>query len=233
MKKLLIFQHVDREEPSYIRQYADDHGIGVDVIPLWKPYTLPRLADYDGFVILGGPMGAYEMFPSRDDELRVIKEAAESGIPALGVCLGAQLIAAALGARVYPHEREGKRVKEIGHYTVELTEEGRAHGLFKGFPPEMTVLQWHGDTFDIPEGALHLARSALCDAQAFAKGNLHGLQFHVENSPERLKPIVDADHEWSHSDFDLDEEAFFREAEALAPQMKAQCYRLMENFLGA
>lgn len=231
MKKLLVFQHVDREEPSYIRQYADEHGIGVDVVALWRSYMLPDVGLYDGFVILGGPMGAYEDFPSRDDELVAIADAIKKEVPTLGICLGAQLIARVLGARVYPHKREGKHIKEVGYSSVTLTKEGEAHALFEGFPAEVSVLQWHGDTFDIPDGAQHLAKSALCDAQAFAKGNVYGLQFHIENSPERLKEMVHFDHEWTHTDFDLDEEKFFKEAEEYAPVMKGQCYRLMNNFL--
>jgi len=233
MRRLLIFQHVDREQPSYIRQYADEHGIGVDVLTLWNAYTMPDPTAYDGLVILGGPMGAYEDFPSRGDELSAIAEACAAGVPTLGICLGAQLIATAFGARVYPHTREGKRIKEIGHYTIELTSEGRGHGLFRGFPPAITVLQWHGDTFDIPEGAKHLARGELCEVQAFAHGNAHGLQFHIEIPPDRLRDIAVADREWAHTDFELNEEKLHREAEALAPLMKAQCYRLMDNFLSA
>ncbi len=231
MKKLLVFQHIDREQPSYIRQYADAHGIGVDVIALWRPYAIPDVAAYDGFVILGGPMGAYENFPSRDDELAAIQQAFAESVPTLGICLGAQLIAVALGARAYPNQREGQRIKEIGHYTVQLTPEGCTHGLFRGFPEEITVLQWHGDTFDIPEGAAHLAKAPLCDAQAFAHGNLHGLQFHVEIPPERLKDIAEADRQWAHEDFNLDEERLLAEAAALAPVMRERCYRLMDNFL--
>ena len=231
MKKLLIFQHVDREEPSYIRQYADERGMGVDVITLWRPYAMPEVGAYDGFVILGGPMGAYENFPSRDDELAAIQDALKGQIPMLGICLGAQLIARALGARVYPHEQGGIPIKEIGYYTVQLTLQGKVHRLFKGFPEEVSVLQWHGDTFDIPEGAEQLARSPLCEAQAFAHGNAFGLQFHIENSPERLREMVEWDREWSNTDFVFDEERFFKEAEELAPLMKAQCYRLLDNFL--
>jgi GMP synthase-like glutamine amidotransferase len=229
MKKLLILQHVDREEPSYIRQYADERGIGVDVIPLWRPYSLPDPGRYDGFVILGGPMAAYEDFPSLEDELVAIESAIKNEVPTLGICLGAQVIARSLGSKVYRHEREGKHIKEIGYSSVKLTEEGRNHRLFKGFPAEIPVLQWHGDTFDIPEGAVHLAQSALCDAQAFARGNVFGLQFHIENSPERLKEMVDSDRAWIHIDFD--EEGFLKEADRLAPVMKRECYRLMDNFL--
>ena len=231
MKKLLIFQHIDREQPSYIRQYADAHGMGVDVIPLWRPYTIPEVSNYAGFVILGGPMGAYEDFSSRDDEITAIRKAHAAGVPTLGLCLGAQLIAAAFGARVYPHHVDGKHIKEIGHYTVELTPEGVEHGLFKGFPREITVLQWHGDTFDLPEGATHLAKASLCESQAFSLGNMHGLQFHVEIPPDRLKDIAFADQEWAEKDFQLDVDRLLQEAEAFAPMMRAQCYQLMDNFL--
>ena len=231
MRKLLIFQHIDREQPSYIRQYADTHDIAVDVIPTWKPYAMPDVSEYEGLVILGGPMGAYEDFPSRDDELKAIKEAHKKGVPTLGICLGAQLIAAALGARVYPHEREGKPIKEIGHYSVELTPEGRQHDLFKGFPSKMTVLQWHADTFDIPKGGTLLATAPLCEAQAFAHGSAYGIQFHVEIPPDRLKDIADADETWANTDFELDVEKLLEEADEMATLMRAQCYRLMDNFL--
>ncbi len=224
MKKLLIIQHVDREGPSYIRQYADEHGMAVDVIPIWKPYVMPDVAAYDGFVILGGPMGAYEEFPSKADEMREIGSALEKNVPTLGLCLGAQLIAAALGARVYPGP------KEIGHYEVELTPQGEESPLFRGLDFPLTVLQWHGDTFDIPAGATHTARSVLVPHQAFSYGSAHGLQFHVEIPPERLHAIAHADRSWANEDFSLDEEKLHREADALASQMKAQCWRLMDNF---
>src|ERR1044071_6787905 len=113
---------------------------------------------------MGGPMGVYEKdrYPFLKKELRLVKKFLASGKPALGICLGAQLIGHALGARVYPN-----RHKEIGWYPLRLTRDGRRDPLFAGFPARPRVFQWHGDTFENPRGATLLARSPLCRRQAF------------------------------------------------------------------
>ncbi len=229
MKKLLALQHIEREHSSRIAEYANERGFDLDVIKLWEPYMLPPIASYDALIILGGPMGVYEEFPSKDDELALIKENI-GNIPILGICLGAQLIAHALGARVYPLKKGGECIKEIGYYDIELTPEGAEHPLFKGFPPHFQVLQWHGDTFDLPPGASLLASAPLCTNQAFSRGNAYGLQFHIEITPELLRDIATEDS-WARTGFDLDEENLLKNAKALEPVMKEQCYTLMDNFL--
>ncbi len=230
MQKLLVFQHVTREQPSHIGDYAANRSVSLDVVYLWEPCTMPAISASDGLVILGGPMGAYEDYPSKKDELAVIRTHAGE-VPMLGVCRGAQLIAHALGARVYPHRIDGKHVKEIGHYTVELTPDGKASPLFRGFPDTIEVLQWHGDTFDVPENASLLAKAERCENQAFCFGNAYGLQFHFEITAGLLRTIAEADAAWAHRDFDLDEERLFREADELEPAMKERCYQLLDNFL--
>lgn len=229
MKKLLVLQHIEREHSSRIATYADERGIALDVIKLWEPYTIPSLSSYDALVILGGSMGVYEDFPSKADELALIK-ANVGEVPMLGICLGAQLIAHALGAQVYPLKKEGECIKEIGHYEVGLTPEGAEHALFKGFPPKFQVLQWHGDTFDLPPGASLLASAPLCTNQAFSRGNAYGLQFHIEITPELLKDIA-AEDTWARDGFSFDEEKLLEEAKALEPVMKEHCYMLLDNFL--
>src|SRR6266536_1821798 len=178
---------------------------------------------------MGGPMGVYEDFPSRDDEVTLIR-AAIGRIPTLGICLGSQLIAHALGARVYPNERDAKPAKEIGSDTVQLTPEGSAHRLFKGFDPNVRVLQWHGDAFDLPSGASLLATSPLCRHQAFAYKNAYGLLFHLELTPAMVQGLAEVNREWAHASFDLDEGKLAKEARELASLMKTQCYRLLDNF---
>lgn len=230
MKKLLVFQHVPREHSSRIAEYASDRSVELHVIRLWESYTIPDVSLYDGLIVLGGPMGVYEDFSSKADELEAIRNY-RGKIPMLGICLGAQLIAHALGADVYPHKKDNKHIKEIGHYSVMLTPDGLRSSLFKGFAPELTVLQWHGDTFDLPEDATHLATGPECCNQAYSVGNIYGVQFHFEMTPPLLKVIAEADREWTRTDFALDEEKFFREVEELEPIMKKQCYQLLDNFL--
>lgn len=132
--------------------------------------------DTDLLVILGGPIGAYEdhAYPFLRDELNILTRRLATDLPTLGICLGAQLIARALGSRVYPGP-----AKEIGWNEITLSEDGLASPLraLKDAP----LLHWHGDTFDLPDGCSHLASTSLCRNQAFARGaRLLGLQFHPE-----------------------------------------------------
>jgi len=127
---------------------------------------------------LGGPMGVYESdrHPHLTDELRLIEATVADGRPVIGTCLGSQLLAAALGARVYPNTR-----KEIGWHDVELTDAARDDALLGGAPRRFTPVHWHGDIFDLPAGAVHLAGSAITPHQAYRYGaNTYGLLFHLE-----------------------------------------------------
>jgi GMP synthase (glutamine-hydrolysing) len=232
MKKLLIFQHIAREHPSYIFDYVVERKYEIDVVKLWEGGIIPDVSAYDGLIVLGGPMGVYEEYTGKEEELAAISQNIGT-TPMLGICLGAQLLAHALGARVYPHEVDGKHVKEVGYYSVNLTDEGIRHRLFKGFKSPVQVLQWHGDTFDLPEEATLLASDVLCKNQAFCKGNVCGLQFHVETTPELIEEWLQEDAAWTHTDFDLDEEKTLADAKKLAPLMKVQCYKLLDNFLGS
>lgn len=233
MKKLLVFQHILREQPSHIADYASDRNVELNVVKFWENPTIPAVSEYDGLIVLGGPMGVYDDFPWKEKELDAIRENI-GNLPILGICLGAQLIAHAMGAKVYPHVVDGKHIKEVGHYKVELTAHGKKCRLFRGFPDALDVLQWHGDTFDLPEDASHVARADMCENQGFCHGqNIHGLQFHVEITAKLLRTIAEEDAEWAHRDFDLDEEQLLREADELEPIMKTRCYQLMDNFLSA
>ncbi len=159
--------HAPIERAGYRVHYYD---VGLD--PLW---TLEPVKT-ELVVVLGGPIGAYEddKYPFLRDEIDLLEERLAAGRPTLGICLGAQLIARALGARVYPGP-----AKEIGFSPLTLTQDGRASCLapFDGEP----VLHWHGDTFDLPKGAVRLAFTAACQNQAFAYGrNALAVQFHPE-----------------------------------------------------
>ena len=157
--------------------------IAIEYADLYRPDAMPPdAADYHALVFLGGPMSVNDPLPYLEWERRAILEAIEREQPVLGICLGAQLAASALGARVYANPQ-----KEIGWYDVSLTEAGASDALFAGLPRTSSVFHWHGETFDLPEGATLLASSERCRHQAFRIGDwTYGVQFHPEVTPETI-----------------------------------------------
>jgi len=155
-----------------------ERGVESVAVELDRGEPLPDWRDFDGVLGMGGPMGAGDdaEHPWLEAERRLVAETVAQGHPFLGVCLGVQLLAAALGAPVYAAERA-----EVGLLEVELTAEGRDDPLFAGFDERFLSLQWHGDTFDLPPGAARLASSPLASNQAFRAGQrAYGVQFHLE-----------------------------------------------------
>jgi GMP synthase (glutamine-hydrolysing) len=142
---------------------------------------LPDGGTFDAIVAMGGPMSASddEELPWLTAERRLIAEAVAEGVPFFGVCLGVQLLAASLGARVYPGPKP-----EVGLLPVTLTRAGHSDPVFAGLPSELVTLQWHGDSFDLPEGAVRLASSPAYENQAFRYRCAYGVQFHLEVSGE-------------------------------------------------
>jgi GMP synthase-like glutamine amidotransferase len=180
--------HVPFEGPAGISDWAHTRGHSIEATPLYTGADLPASGSFDWLVVMGGPMGVSddEEFPWLTLEKEAIRAAINAGKTVVGVCLGAQLIASALGAGVYRNAHP-----EIGWMPVELTPEGRESRLFGFLPPSFQVFHWHGDTFDLPPGAIHLARSGACAHQAFVyDGRVLGLQFHLESTPTSVKGIV-------------------------------------------
>lgn len=205
MRPWALLQHVAWEGPGLIAPAAHEHGISLDVRRLDLGAAVPApdaLPGFGGLVVMGGPMSVWEeaAFPFLGDEKLLLRAAVAAGTPVLGVCLGAQLLAAALGARL-----ERGPAPEVGAGEVELTAAGRRDPVI-GPGPVLPVLHWHGDTFTLPEGAVHLARSAAYAHQAFRVGACaYGLQFHVEVDEElaaawaaHLPPGVTIDREHRH-----------------------------------
>jgi GMP synthase (glutamine-hydrolysing) len=158
------------------------------VTRFYRGERLPPVQNLDLLLVLGGPMNIYEelRYPWLADEKRFIERVIAAGRRVLGICLGAQLVADVLGAKVYPNVDQ-----EIGWFPVETTEAASTSGLFTAFPRQLDVFHWHGDTFDIPSGAVHLARSAGCANQAFVYDErVVGLQFHLETTPASANQII-------------------------------------------
>jgi GMP synthase (glutamine-hydrolysing) len=179
MKRLLVFQHVPHEILGTFNPLLKAAGFRIRYINFGRtPDAVPNIDKYDGLIVLGGPMCVDQTdgHPHLLTEIAAIKQAIECHMPVLGICLGAQLIATALGANV------GKNpTKEIGWYDVTPTAAGQADPLFGCFDGTEKIFQWHGDTFDIPHGAVALASSPECANQAFRFGErTYGLQFHLE-----------------------------------------------------
>jgi len=178
---LLALQHIACEPPAAFEDELRSRGHDLVRVELDEGEPLPDWREFAGLIVMGGPMGAYEegAHPWLAEEKRAIREAAQAGHPVWGVCLGAQLLAAALGADVYPGERP-----EVGILDVELTEAAAADPVFSAAPARFPTLQWHGDTFDLPAGATLLASSPAYRSQAFVYERAYALQFHLEVSQE-------------------------------------------------
>jgi GMP synthase (glutamine-hydrolysing) len=174
---LLVLQHLDCEPPAAYEDELLARGIPFERLLLERSPQLPDWRQYAGIVAMGGPMGAYDdsLYPWLAPEKRLIAEAVRAGKPYWGVCLGAQLLAASLGADVTPGPRP-----ELGVMAVELTDAAGGDPVFAGAPRTFPTLQWHGDTYELPDGAVQLARSRLYEQQAFVIGRAYALQFHLE-----------------------------------------------------
>jgi GMP synthase (glutamine-hydrolysing) len=179
MRRLLVFQHVSFEILGTLHPLLKARGFRIRYANFGRhPHARPEIDRYNGLVVLGGPMNVddCERYPHLAVEAELIQQAIEQGIPVLGICLGAQLIAKALGARV--HANGGK---EIGWCDVAPTSAAKDDPLFSDFAEMEKIFQWHGDVFELPAGAVHLASSRRCPYQAFRYGtNVYGLQFHLE-----------------------------------------------------
>jgi GMP synthase-like glutamine amidotransferase len=179
-------QHVPFEGLGSIEQSLRSTGYEITRTALFESAEFPSIDSIDLLVVMGGPMSVNDSdeFPWLVQEMEFIRGAIHSGTPVLGICLGAQLIAAAMGSKVYQN-----RVKEIGWFPVDgLCSTDGPHFCL---PPSLQVFHWHGETFDLPAGATPLASSEGCENQAFQIGrSVIALQFHLETTPESVQEIV-------------------------------------------
>ena len=184
---MAVLQHVEFEGPAAVAYWAAGRGVSVRLFHLHRGAALPSLDDFDMLTILGGPMSANDeaRLSWLGSEIALVHEAIASDKTVFGICLGAQIIAKALGARVYPGS-----AKEIGWFPVERT---GSHPFFEGLPESFTAFHWHGETFDLPREATLLASSEITKAQAFAVGQrVLGLQFNIEATEQSVRALVRA-----------------------------------------
>jgi len=179
---IAVIRHVPFESLGSLEDALILEGLKYQYFDLFTGQRPPPVEAISALISLGGPMSANDPLPFLASEIRLLESALRARKPLLGICLGAQLLARTLGARVYPNP-----VKEIGWFPVELTAEAQADPLFHGLGKTETVFQWHSETFDLPQSSVWLASSDACPHQAFrAKPNAWGLQFHLETTPAMI-----------------------------------------------
>lgn len=179
-------QHVPFEGLGSIKPWLEQAGHHITHTALYQQTILPSVDDFDFLIIMGGPMSVNDetAYPWLLAEKKLIQQAIHAGKSVLGICLGAQLIASAMGSRIYPNAQ-----KEIGWFPIQAVTNLNPDAFI--FPAISTVFHWHGETFDLPPQAIHLAKSTACTHQAFQIGQrVIGLQFHLETTPDSLQAML-------------------------------------------
>jgi GMP synthase-like glutamine amidotransferase len=227
---VLIIKHVEIEGPGLIEDCLRQEKTPYQILILEPGLPLPKLDNLSHIVILGGPMNVYEedRYPFLKDEDLFIKESIQRGKFVLGICLGAQLIAKALGARVIKSP-----AREIGWYDVSLTRIGAVDPLFSHLPKTFSVFQWHEDTFEMPHGATLITTSSLVPYQAFRYGdNAYGLQFHLEVTGEMIREWMETyeeEFEGSHPS-PLSKQKILSDTELKIEPYKKRGIKFLKNF---
>ena len=230
MEEVLVFQHDPFEDLGIFAEIMERRGADYRVFRLhhgemptddWK--------SVGALIILGGPMSVDEEkdFPFLRWEKKIIRAAIDDNVPVLGVCLGAQLIAATLGTKIFRGP-----VKEIGWSPISITPHGQVDSLLGYLPENATVFQWHGDSFELPSGAIHLATSANYQNQAFRVGKyIYGLQFHLEVTPSMIERwINERSKDFALAPY-LQPDKILADTENYAPSLKYYGERFLSAFL--
>jgi len=229
--KIHCFQHVAFETPGSILEWADIQQYSINYTRFYKELPVfPLINDIDFLLVLGGCMNVDEeaIYPWLREEKDFIREAVSAGKKVLGICLGSQLIAHALGSNVYPQEE-----KEIGFFSVQFTKEATQHPFFNHFKNPYTVFHWHGDTFNLPADATLIASSDTCKNQAYLVGNnVLGLQFHIEMDEKVINEMI------SHDGDELNEKGNYIQSKEVIKngcqyltQNKNDLFRLLDKFI--
>ena len=187
--RIHYLQHVPFEGLASIEQWLTTKDYILSATKFYNGDTLPSVEHLDWVIVMGGPMNIYEndKYPWLTWEKHFIEEAIKKNKIVIGICLGSQLLADVLGSKIYKGQE-----KEIGWYPIQVTTEAQKSPVFASFPASFSVFHWHGDTFDLPSGAVRLAYSEVCANQAFIYGDrVLGLQFHLESTKDSIRQIIE------------------------------------------
>ena len=228
MAQIWVMQHVHCEDLGIIAQVLQSFGLAPRYVQTFAGQPVPqKMKAAAGLIVMGGPMGVYEhtRHPFLLDEMRLIEQALKEEKPVLGICLGSQLLAAALGADV---KRAPSR--EIGWHRVELTGAGQADRLCQGMDREFVGYHWHGDVFDLPAGATCLAASEQTPCQAFSSGaGAYGFLFHMEITQKTVQDMVSNFADELREE-QLDGQEILAQADEFLPALQHQGWAAFQNW---
>jgi GMP synthase-like glutamine amidotransferase len=227
--KISVLQHAANEGPGEIASWAAERGHSVAIHHLYRGDALPDVGSFDLLVVMGGEMNIYQFrdYPWLKSERILIRATMDAGKRVFGICLGAQLIADALGSRVTQNH-----VHEIGWFLVVFTPEAKSS--FPDLPASTTALHWHGDTFELPAGATRLAASDACLEQGFViPGQCLGLQFHFETDAPLVREMVEGSSDyayWPKGDYVQPPKTILAGADVYCVQTKPLLYAFLDGF---
>jgi GMP synthase (glutamine-hydrolysing) len=226
MKPVVIIQNCELESAGTIEDYLKDRHIPFTTVHSYRGDPMPNPDANYTLIVLGTPVSvtAYHRHDYLVALFGLLGKRIRINAPILGICFGAQFLAHALGAKV-----SANNVKEIGTYTVSLTDQGARDALYKGFDSDFPVFQWHGDTFRIPFDADHLATSTDCRNQVFRKGALVGVQFHLEADIRELPTWCDA-YASELAEVGKSKETVLAEYEAVAANVRENNFCFLDNY---
>ncbi len=222
-KNILVIQNIGCEHLGNLSRLFESDGYNVLLLNSQKDLIPTDLINYSGIIILGGPVSVYNNYDYLKDQQKLIKKAVDMKIPTLGVCLGSQLIAEAMGGKVYPGN-----LKEIGWHDIEITENG-SRDIFNGIATfKNKVFQWHGDTFQLPESAIILAKSDTY-IQAFRINTAIGIQFHIEVNESMIEEWIRV-YSKEIMDLKLDEKNIIPQQKEQIINLHILCKLVYNNF---
>lgn len=229
-RRIHYFQHVAFEGLGSIEEWASSNGHSLSSTRFFEDGKLPELTEFDWLIVMGGPMSVNDedSLPWLKGEKLFIRQAIDAGKTVIGICLGSQLVSSALGSKVYA----GKE-KEIGWFDIKLTDYAGSGSLFSDSGQNIKVFHWHGDTFDLPENAIHLASSEAFKNQAYIyHNNVLALQFHLELTEELLNKMIENGSEELKAGNFIQMENVLRENHRLMEHGRRVLFALLNRLAG-
>lgn len=240
MRRLVVLQHAPHEGPARVKSAFERAGFEAEVKRLDLGVPVPTSTDgMDALVVLGGSMGVGDrgdpQYPFLGPEIALLERAIEQDFPTLGICLGAQLLAAAAGARVYPNAPAGSVIREVGWGAVHFTKSASEEAVLDGLDASELMLHWHGDTFDLPRGATLLASTLHCPNQMLRlKTRVFGVQFHPEVDESDILRWVEEDAEYVEGALGPGGAArIVADTKRFLPRLRRNGDRLLDNLVRA